>query len=146
MKNKKTFYVTTPIYYPTAKPHLGTAYTTIAADILARWHKLLGEDVFFLTGTDEHGQKLDEAAKKVGKNPKEYVDELVKEFKNVWKELNINFDEFIRTTDKKHSIGSVFWFFFFALIILLPLPFIFGFGTLLTSALGAFILCRQFVN
>ncbi|MBS3078707.1 methionine--tRNA ligase [Candidatus Pacearchaeota archaeon] len=103
MKNKKTFYVTTPIYYPTAKPHLGTAYTTIAADILARWHKLLGEDVFFLTGTDEHGQKLDEAAKKVGKNPKEYVDELVKEFKNVWKELNINFDEFIRTTDKKHE-------------------------------------------
>jgi len=103
MKTKKTFYVTTPIYYPTAKPHLGTSYTTIAADVLARWNKLQGKDVFFLTGTDEHGQKLDEAAKEKGVKPKEYADELVKDFKKAWKELNINFDEFIRTTDKKHE-------------------------------------------
>ncbi len=103
MKNKKTFYVTTPIYYPTAKPHLGTAYTTIAADVFARWNKLLGNDVFFLTGTDEHGQKLDEVAKKAGKDPKEYVDILVKDFKMAWKELNIEFDYFIRTTDKTHE-------------------------------------------
>jgi len=103
IKNKKTFYITTPIYYPTAKPHLGTAYTTIAADILARWNKLLGKDVFFLTGTDEHGQKLYEAAKKLGKDPKCYVDVLVNDFKNVWKELEIDFDYFIRTTDKSHE-------------------------------------------
>ena len=103
MKNKKTFYVTTPIYYPTAKPHLGTAYTTVAADVISRWNKLLGNNVFFLTGTDEHGQKLDEVARKAGKDPKEYVDILVKEFKNVWKELNIEFDHFIRTTYKTHE-------------------------------------------
>ncbi len=103
MAKKKKFYVTTPIYYPTAKPHLGTAYTTIAADVLAKWHRLLGEDVWFLTGTDEHGQKLDEAAKSAGKEPKEYVDILVKDFKNSWKELNIDFDNFIRTTDKVHE-------------------------------------------
>jgi len=103
MANKKTFYVTTPIYYPTAKPHLGTAYTTIAVDILARWNKLLGKDVFFLTGTDEHGQKLEEAAKLAGQNPKDYVDKLVEDFKNAWKELNIEFNGFIRTTDKEHE-------------------------------------------
>ena len=100
---KKKFYVTTPIYYPTAKPHLGTAYTTIAADILARWHRNRGEEVFFLTGTDEHGQKLDEAARKAGMKPKDYVDGLVKDFKRAWKELNISFTGFIRTTDKKHE-------------------------------------------
>ena len=99
----KKFYITTPIYYPTAKPHLGTAYTTIAADILTRWHKLIEEDVFFLTGTDEHGEKLAEVAKKSGKSPKEYVDKLVIEFKDVWKKLNINYDRFIRTTDKDHE-------------------------------------------
>jgi len=102
-REKNKFYVTTPVYYPTAKPHLGTAYTTIAADILARWHKLKGEETFFLTGTDEHGQKLDEAAKKAGKSPKEYTDVLVEEFKKAWKALNIQFDGFIRTTDKKHE-------------------------------------------
>jgi methionyl-tRNA synthetase len=103
MTNKKTFYVTTPIYYPTAKPHLGTSYTTIAADVLARWNHLQGKDVFFLTGTDEHGQKLYEAAKEKGVSPKAYVDELVKDFKKAWQELNIDFYGFIRTTDKKHE-------------------------------------------
>jgi methionyl-tRNA synthetase len=103
MATKKTFYVTTPIYYPTAKPHLGTAYTTIAADVLARWHKLLGEEVFFLTGTDEHGEKLSESAKTAGMSPKEYVDKLVKDFQEAWSVLNIEFDGFIRTTDKSHE-------------------------------------------
>ncbi len=74
MPESKKFYITTPIYYPTTKPHLGTAYTTVAADVLARWHRLKGDKVFLLTGTDEHGQKLADAAKNAGKRPKEYVD------------------------------------------------------------------------
>ena len=101
MKNK--FYVTTPIYYPTDVPHVGHAYTTIAADILARWRKLKGDDVFFLTGTDDHGKKVEEAAKKLGKKPKEFADELVKKYKDDWKKLNIDYDRFIRTTDKDHE-------------------------------------------
>ena len=76
MKKSKTFYITTPIYYTNAQIHLGGAYTTIAADVLARWHKLLGEEVFFLTGTDEHGQKIQEAAEKSGLKPKEFVDKI----------------------------------------------------------------------
>lgn len=102
-KDKEKFYVTTPIYYPNAKPHIGTTYTTVAADILARWNKLLRKDVFFLTGTDEHGQKLALAAEKSGMKPKDYVDSLVTEFKNAWKKFNIVFDGFIRTTDKSHE-------------------------------------------
>jgi methionyl-tRNA synthetase len=101
IKNK--FYVTTPIYYPNDIPHIGHAYTTVAGDILARWHKLLGEKVFFLTGTDEHGKKLEQTAKSKGKSPKEFVDELVPEFKSAWKKLNIDYDYFIRTTDKEHE-------------------------------------------
>ena len=80
IKLAKKYYVTTPIYYPSGIPHIGTAYTTIAADIVARWHKLKGEEVFFLTGTDEHGEKLAEAAQKAGVLPKEYVDKLVEDF------------------------------------------------------------------
>ena len=102
---KKTFYVTTPIYYTNAPIHLGGAYTTIAADVLARWHRLRGEEVFFLTGTDEHGQKIQEIAEKNGKKPKEFVDEIVKEFKEAFKMLNISNDNFIRTTDKEHEKG-----------------------------------------
>jgi len=102
-RERKKFYVTTPIYYPTASPHLGNAYTTLAADVISRWYKLLGYDVFFLTGTDEHGQKLAEAAKKEGMEPKQYVDMLVEKFKEAWKKLNIAYDGFIRTTDKKHE-------------------------------------------
>jgi methionyl-tRNA synthetase len=102
LKEKK-FYVTTPIYYPNDIPHIGHAYTTIAADILSRWHKLHGEKVFFLTGTDEHGKKLQQTAEKAGKKPKEFVDALIPEFKSAWKKLNINYDFFIRTTDSHHE-------------------------------------------
>ncbi len=100
---KKTFYVTTPIYYPNDIPHLGHAYTTIAADVLSRWNRLLEKDVFFLTGTDEHGKKLQNAAKKAGKSPKEFIDSIVPKFKEAWKNLNILYDRFIRTTDKDHE-------------------------------------------
>ncbi len=96
------FYVTTPIYYPNDIPHIGHAYTTLAADILARWHKLKGEEVFFLTGTDEHGKKIEEAAQKKGLTPKQLADNLVPEFQAAWKTLNINYDRFIRTTDADH--------------------------------------------
>jgi len=100
---KKTFYTTTPIYYPNDVPHLGHAYTTIAVDVLARWNKLIGKEVFFLTGTDEHGKKLQLAAQNAGKKPKEFVDSIVPEFKEAWKKLNIKYDRFIRTTDKDHE-------------------------------------------
>ena len=99
----KKFYVTTPIYYPNDIPHIGHAYTTVAADVLARWHKLSGEKVRFLTGTDEHGKKIQVAAEKQGKTPKEFVDELVPKFKEAWKKLDIKYDRFIRTTDKDHE-------------------------------------------
>ncbi len=102
MKEDK-FYVTTPIYYPNDIPHLGHAYTSIAADILNRWNKLLGKQTFFLTGTDEHGKKLEETAKKAGKKPKEFIDSIIPEFKKAWKILNIKYDRFIRTTDKDHE-------------------------------------------
>jgi methionyl-tRNA synthetase len=96
------FYVTTPIYYVNDMPHIGHAYTTIAADILARYNRLKGNEVFFLTGTDEHGQKVDKAAKERGKTPKEHADIMVENFKGLWKKLNISNDAFIRTTDEKH--------------------------------------------
>ncbi len=99
---KKTFYVTTPIYYPNDIPHIGHAYTTITADILARWNSLKGNDVFFLTGTDENAKKVFQAAQKKGIPTKEFVDKLSQEFKNAWKKLNINYSRFIRTTDKEH--------------------------------------------
>ncbi|MFA4953548.1 MAG: class I tRNA ligase family protein, partial [Candidatus Pacearchaeota archaeon] len=94
---KNKFYVTTPIYYPNDVPHIGHAYTTIAADILARWNKIRGKEVWFLTGTDEHGKKIQEAAEKKGKKPKEFVDDLIPKFKDAWKKLNIEYDKFIRT-------------------------------------------------
>ena len=99
------FYITTPIYYVNDVPHLGHAYTTIAADVLARYYrKKLGEDkVFFLTGTDEHGLKIMQAAEKAGKEPKEFVDGIVKRFKSAWQILNISNDNFIRTTDQSHE-------------------------------------------
>ena len=99
----KKFYVTTPIYYPNGLPHIGTAYTTIAADILARWHKMLGEDVYFLTGTDEHGKKIETAALKENKTPREFVDLLIPKFKEAWDKLNIKYDRFIRTTEDQHK-------------------------------------------
>jgi len=102
MANKK-FYVTTAIDYPNAEPHIGHAYQKVIADVLARWHSILGEDVWFLTGTDEHGKKIQEAAEKAGKKPKEFVDELADKFKEAWKALNIKESRFIRTTDKDHE-------------------------------------------
>ena len=106
----KKFYITTPIYYVNDKPHIGHAYTTIAADALARWKRMKGEEVFFLTGTDEHGSKIAQAALKKRCAPQELVDELVQEFKNLWKALNISFDDFIRTTEKRHVavVSAVF--------------------------------------
>jgi len=99
----KKFYVTTPIYYPSDIPHIGHAYTTIAADVVARWHELRGYSVFFLTGTDDHGKKIAYAAEKSGKTPKKFTDELIPKFKDAWKKLNIDYDRFIRTTDKDHE-------------------------------------------
>ncbi len=97
------FYVTTPIYYVNDKPHIGHAYTTIIADIFARWHRLLGDKVFFLTGTDEHGGKIEKAARDKGKTPRELVDENSEKYKKVWEKLNISYDKFIRTTDEYHE-------------------------------------------
>ncbi len=101
----KKAYITTPIYYVNDVPHIGHAYTTIIADTLARYSRLVGIDTFFLTGTDEHGQKIEEAAKKRGKNPKEYADEISKVFKDLWDYMQISYDKFIRTTDTEHIIG-----------------------------------------
>jgi len=96
------FYITTPIYYANAKPHIGNTYTTVAADVLARYHRLLKDKTFFLTGTDEHGIKVETAAKKQGKDPQKFCDEKADCFKNAWDSLNISYDAFIRTSDPKH--------------------------------------------
>jgi methionyl-tRNA synthetase len=98
----KSFYITTPIYYVNASPHIGHAYTTIVADVLARYHRMAGEDTFFVTGTDEHGDKIAEAAKRAGITPKEYADKISAQFRNLWPELSITNDYFIRTTDTDH--------------------------------------------
>lgn len=100
---KGRFYITTPIYYVNDKPHIGHAYTTVAADVLARWHRLRGDEVFFLTGTDEHGAKVAESAQRVKKTPQELCDENSKIFKNTFQNLNLSFDYFIRTTDQRHK-------------------------------------------
>jgi methionyl-tRNA synthetase len=99
----KTFYVTTPIYYVNDVPHIGHAYTTIAADVLARFRRLTGQDVFFLTGLDEHGQKVQQAAARAGIDPQTHCDRLTPQFKNLWEKLNISNDAFIRTTDPPHQ-------------------------------------------
>lgn len=102
MAAKKKFYITTAIDYPNSKPHIGHAYEKILADVLARWHKQKGEDVFFLAGTDEHGQKIYKAAKDEGKTPQQFVDEMVVFFKAMFEKLNIKYSRFIRTTEKEH--------------------------------------------
>ena len=104
MKEKNTFYITTAIDYVNANPHVGHAYQKIAADALARWNKLIGKEVFFLTGTDEHGKKIAKTAEKAGKSPREFVDENSKKFKDAWEKLGIKYDRFIRTTDKDHKV------------------------------------------
>lgn len=101
MENEK-FYITTPIYYLSGKPHLGTCSTTVYADSVARFNRLLGKDVFFLTGSDEHGQKVAEKAEKQGLTPKEFCDKLDVQFKELWQMLNISYDKYIRTTDDYH--------------------------------------------
>ena len=99
----KKFYITTPLYYVNDEPHIGHAYTTILADVISRYQRLIGHEVFFLTGTDEHGQKVQEAAKKRNVSPQLHVDEYVNHFKNMWKKMNISNNYFIRTTDTKHK-------------------------------------------
>ena len=101
--DKKTFYITTPIYYPSDKLHIGHTNSTVAADAEARYRRLKGYDTFFLTGTDEHGQKIEDKAKAAGVTPKEYVDNIVAGIKDLWKLMNISYDKFIRTTDEYHE-------------------------------------------
>jgi len=98
-------YITTPIYYVNGEPHIGHAYTTFIADTIARYERLKGEETFFLTGTDEHGQKIEESAKKAGKPTQEFADEISATFKNLWDEFGISYDKFIRTTDEEHKKG-----------------------------------------
>ncbi len=102
----KTFYITTPIYYVNGAPHLGHAYTSVAADVLARWHRLEGHDVFFLTGTDEHGQKVEAAAKLAGIPPQEFTDRVSDDFKDMARVMNISNDDFIRTTEPRHKAAA----------------------------------------
>ncbi len=99
----KKFYLTTPLYYVNAKPHIGHSYTNVAADVLARYHRLNGQEVLLLTGTDEHGQKILKAATAAGKEPKIFVDEISETFRELWKTLNVSYDDFIRTTEPRHK-------------------------------------------
>ncbi len=110
MEKKKKFYITTPIYYPSGNPHIGHCYTTVACDTIARFKRMQGYDVMFLTGTDEHGMKIEQKAKDLGITPKEYVDPIVDNFKKLWKVMGISNDRFIRTTDDYHikTVQSVF--------------------------------------
>src|SRR6056297_1192169 len=103
MDKDKTFYVTTPIYYPSDRLHIGHAYTTVAADSITRFKKMQGYDAMFLTGSDEHGQKIERSAKEADKEPKEYVDEIVQTFKELWDALGVEYDYFIRTTEERHE-------------------------------------------
>jgi methionyl-tRNA synthetase len=107
--NRNKFYVTTPIYYVNSRPHLGTLYTTVIADVMARWNKILGKKVFMLTGTDEHGQKIQEKAQEMGKNPRSFVDSMIPEFKKVFDMYGIEYDRFIRTTDSDHESAVISW-------------------------------------
>lgn len=104
------FYVTTPIYYPSDHLHIGHAYTTTVADSLSRWHRFAGRDVYFVTGSDEHGQKIQRAAVAKGVTPQAYVDEIVASFKGLWEKMNIQYDDFVRTTDERHhkAVQAVF--------------------------------------
>jgi methionyl-tRNA synthetase len=101
----KKFYITTPIYYVNAHPHIGHAYTTIACDTIARRHRLLGDDTWFLTGTDEHGQKIERAAQAAGKTPQQFTDEISAEFRALWERMGLTPDDFIRTTSERHQQG-----------------------------------------
>ena len=102
----RNYYLTTPLYYVNASPHIGHAYTTLAADILTRYKKVRGEKVQLLTGTDEHGSKIEEAAKEAKVEPIAYADKIVEEFKSLWKHLDVQYDDFIRTTEERHVRGA----------------------------------------
>ena len=104
--DRNEFYITTPIYYVNSVPHLGTAYTTVAADALARYRRMTGHDVRFLTGLDEHGQKVAQAAEENGVSPQEWCDSIAPQFKEVWEMLGITNDDFIRTTEDRHIQGA----------------------------------------
>ncbi len=99
----RKFYITTPIYYVNARPHIGHAYTTLACDTIARRQRMLGADTFFLTGTDEHGQKIERAAQAAGKTPQQFTDEISAEFRELWHRMGISNDDFIRTTAERHK-------------------------------------------
>ena len=101
MDNK--FYITTPIYYPSGNWHIGHCYTTVVCDAIARFNRMLKKDVFFLTGTDEHGQKIEEKAKDANLSPKEFVDKVADEIKSIWDLVGVSYDKFIRTTDEYHE-------------------------------------------
>ena len=103
--SKQKFYITTPIYYVNARPHLGHTYTTVAADTLARWKRMRGLDVYFLTGTDEHGQKIERSAAKAGKTPHEFAAGVSNEFRALWDRMGLSYDDFIRTTEERHKLG-----------------------------------------
>ncbi len=103
--SKQKFYLTTPIYYVNARPHIGHAYTTIAADVIARRHRLLGDDTFLLTGTDEHGQKVERSAAAAGLSPQQFADQVSASFKALWDRMGITYDDYIRTTEPRHSKG-----------------------------------------
>jgi methionyl-tRNA synthetase len=103
MTNK--FYITTPIYYVNARPHIGHAYTTIACDVIARRQRMLGFDTYFLTGTDEHGQKIERAAQAAGKTPQQFADEVSAEFRSLWDRMGLTYDDYIRTTSERHKLG-----------------------------------------
>jgi methionyl-tRNA synthetase len=109
MSNER-FYISTPIYYPSDRLHIGHAYTTVVADSLARWHTFAGREVLFVTGSDEHGQKIERIAKAKGVQPQEYVDAIVSTFKQLWKRLNVDYDDFVRTTEPRHhkAVQTVF--------------------------------------
>ena len=109
-EDKKYFYITTPIYYVNDSPHIGHAYTTIAADVMARFKRLLGYEVLFSTGTDEHGQKIEKTAREKGMTPKELADSVVGRFKELWKLLDIEYDDFIRTTEERHEKTVTYFF------------------------------------
>ncbi len=100
--NNKNFYITTPIYYPSAKPHMGHAYSSIIADFFARFKRIQGFNVYFLTGTDEHGQKIQRAAENKGMDPLSFCDEISKTFRDLSKTLNLSNNDFIRTTEERH--------------------------------------------
>jgi methionyl-tRNA synthetase len=101
----KKFYITTPIYYVNAHPHIGHAYTTLACDTIARRHRMLGDDTWFLTGTDEHGQKIERAAQAAGKTPQQFTDEISEEFRTLWDRMGLTYDDYIRTTSDRHKQG-----------------------------------------